>query len=172
MPTGRWSGAMGLSSYQQCRNEWHQNGHDAFWSKAASTASQTRSGRQRELVQPGARDEEGTLTYDAGPPRRTSVDLRFEMDTLVLLHTCPHPLNPVPEYPKSRCASSSVTRPGASRRLLLERLRGECRGFKNTELYRGAAPRRAECVMIRESGLSPTQHDTGSGPAASTGSTS
>ena len=28
------------------------------------------------------------------------VDLRFEMDTLVLLHTCPHPLDPAPEYPR------------------------------------------------------------------------
>ena len=28
------------------------------------------------------------------------VDLRFEMDTLVLLHTCPHPLNPAPQYPR------------------------------------------------------------------------
>ena len=28
------------------------------------------------------------------------VTLRFDMDTLVLLHTCPHPLNPATEYPK------------------------------------------------------------------------
>ena len=31
-----------------------------------------------------------------------SVTLRFEMPTLVVIHTCPHPLNPAPQYP--RCA--------------------------------------------------------------------
>ena len=28
------------------------------------------------------------------------VTLRFEMETLVVMHTCPHPLNPATEYPK------------------------------------------------------------------------
>lgn len=30
-----------------------------------------------------------------------TLDLRFEMDTLVVLHTCPHPMNPATEYPRN-----------------------------------------------------------------------
>ena len=28
------------------------------------------------------------------------LELRFEIDTLILLHTCPHPLNPANAYPR------------------------------------------------------------------------
>ena len=49
-------------------------------------------------------DEDGNMRYvpghsSAGPP-----DLRFEMDTLVVLHTCPHPMNPDDQYPRKPIA--------------------------------------------------------------------
>ena len=44
---------------------------------------------------------DGTMTF---VPDHSSagdtVTLRFEMPTLVVLHTCPHPLNAAPEYPR------------------------------------------------------------------------
>ena len=45
-------------------------------------------------------EDDGNRTFaeghsDAGAP----VDLRFEMDTIVVLHTCPHPMNPASDYP-------------------------------------------------------------------------
>jgi uncharacterized protein YcgI (DUF1989 family) len=45
--------------------------------------------------------EDGTLKFDptAATPG-AEVELRFEMDTLVLLHTCPHPLDPSESYPR------------------------------------------------------------------------
>ena len=41
------------------------------------------------------------MTLDASAAKAgASVELRFEMDTLVLFHTCPHPLNRSPVYPR------------------------------------------------------------------------
>ena len=45
-------------------------------------------------------DDDGNLVFDASAAKPgASITLRFEMDTLVILHTCPHPLNPSEEYP-------------------------------------------------------------------------
>ena len=33
-------------------------------------------------------------------PAGSEVTLRFEMDTLVILHTCPHPLSQAENYPR------------------------------------------------------------------------
>jgi uncharacterized protein YcgI (DUF1989 family) len=44
-------------------------------------------------------DEEGKLSYVPGASKPGSyIDLRFEMDTLVVLSTCQHPLDPNPTY--------------------------------------------------------------------------
>jgi uncharacterized protein YcgI (DUF1989 family) len=65
------------------------------------------------------------------------VDLRFEMDTLVLLHTCPHPLNPAADYPKAPLRiqlrkAAPVPDDDYCRNSRPENVRG----FQNTELYR------------------------------------
>ena len=45
--------------------------------------------------------QEGNLVYVPDNSKAGDyVELRFEMDTLVLMHTCPHPLNPAEEYPR------------------------------------------------------------------------
>ena len=44
---------------------------------------------------------DGSLAYrEDHSPAGSSVTLRFEMPTLVVLHTCPHPLNAAAEYPR------------------------------------------------------------------------
>ena len=67
-----------------------------FWWRAANTAwaavisPQTSIGSARYPI-----DEAGRHDFDSSNSAADAyVDLRFEMDTLVLLHTCPHPLNP------------------------------------------------------------------------------
>ncbi len=46
-------------------------------------------------------DAEGNLSLDAQNKKPgAAVTLRFEMDTLVILHTCPHPLNQAEQYPR------------------------------------------------------------------------
>ena len=45
-------------------------------------------------------DDSGNLSLDtAAAQAGAQITLRFEMDTLVIMHSCPHPLNPASEYP-------------------------------------------------------------------------
>ena len=74
----------------------------ASWSRPRNTASAgailppTSTGSARSWWPMTAR-----MTLDASAAKAgASVELRFEMDTLVLFHTCPHPLNPSPDYPR------------------------------------------------------------------------
>lgn len=92
----------GERNYQRDGNDWLQNGRDSFLVEAAKYGL----GRQdlpanvnwfsKVVV---AKDGSVSLDANAATPG-ASVELRFEMDTLVLLHTCPHPLNTSPTYPR------------------------------------------------------------------------
>jgi uncharacterized protein len=93
----RW----GDTSYQTHRNDWHQNGRDSFLVEAAKYGM----GR-RDLVanvnwfSKVVTDAAGRVTFDPfAATAGAAVELRFDMDTLVLLHTCPHPLDLSPSYP-------------------------------------------------------------------------
>ncbi len=57
-------------------------------------------------------DEAGVIGFDpsAAKPGAT-VELRFEMDTLVLFHTCPHPLDPAAELSAQDRSLRTVRRP-------------------------------------------------------------
>jgi len=64
------------------------------------------------------------------------VDLRFEMDCIVLLHTCPHPLDPSNEYaPKPIRYELYRAAPVPQDDLCRKSCPENERGFKNTELY-------------------------------------
>jgi urea carboxylase-associated protein 2 len=131
----RW----GLASYQQCRNDWHQNGHDAFLVEGGKYGLGRRDlAANVNWFSRIHADEAGTLTFDgAGSRKGASVDLRFEMDTLVLLHTCPHPLNPASEYPKSPVrVELRQSPPVQADDYCLNACEENVRGFQNTMLYR------------------------------------
>ena len=130
----RW----GEKSYQLYRNEWTQNGHDAFLVEAGKYGL----GR-RDLVanvnwfsKVWAADD-GALHFDpthAAPG--TYVDLRFEMDTLVLLHTCPHPLNGAAAYPRKPLGIRIGAAPPVADDDFCKNSRPEnMRGFANNALY-------------------------------------
>jgi urea carboxylase-associated protein 2 len=96
--TARW----GRLRYGDARNDRIQNGYDSFLIEAAKYGMGQRDlGANINWFSKVTSDVEGRLSFDATqlPPGR-SVTLRFEMDTLVLLHTCPHPLNLAPIYPR------------------------------------------------------------------------
>jgi hypothetical protein len=58
------------------------------------------------------------------------------MDTLVLLHTCPHPLNPAAEYPKSPLVYQIFEAdPIAEDDLCKNHCAENGRGFANNALY-------------------------------------
>ena len=90
----------GVKDYQEARNDWHRNARDCFLIELAKWGL-----GKRDLV-PNLNffskvvpDEEGKLTFVPGHSKPgDGIELRFEMDTLVVLNTCQHPLDPDPVY--------------------------------------------------------------------------
>jgi urea carboxylase-associated protein 2 len=131
----RW----GERSYQEYRNDWTQNGHDAFLVEAGKYGLGRRdlAANVNWFSKVSAADD-GTLTFDpANAKPGACVDLRFEMETLVLMHTCPHPLDTAAEYPRKpvRVRLGDAEPVGADD--FCKNSRPEnVRGFANTDLYR------------------------------------
>ena len=98
MADGRW----GMRTYQDHRNDWTQNGHDSFLVEAAKYGLGRRDlAANVNWFSKVAAGDDGTLHFDPAHSRPGgSVALRFEMDTLVLFHTCAHPLDPAAECPR------------------------------------------------------------------------
>jgi urea carboxylase-associated protein 2 len=94
----RW----GETSYQKQRNDWQQNGHDSFLVEAAKYGLGRRDlPANVNWFSKVVVAENGALSLEASAAKPgTSVELRFEMDTLVLLHSCPHPLSMASSYPR------------------------------------------------------------------------
>ena len=128
----------GESSYQADRNDWHQNGHDSFLVEAAKYGLSRRdlasnvNWFSRVVV---ADDGSVCLDQSAAKPG-TSVELRFEMDTLVLFHNCPQPLEPCAAYPKTPVSCEIFEGPPATaddpNRLSAPE---NARGFENNRIF-------------------------------------
>jgi urea carboxylase-associated protein 2 len=90
-----------VRSYQDCHNQWTLSGEHSFLTELAKYGLTERDmAANLNLFSRVTTDDDGNLVFDtsAATPG-ASITLRFEMDTLVILHTCPHPLNPSEEYP-------------------------------------------------------------------------
>lgn len=90
----------GVATYQEKRNDWYRNAHDNFLIELGKHGL-----GKRDLVANVnffSRldvDAEGRMTFHSGNSRAgASVDLRAEMNVLVVLNTCQHPLDPLPHY--------------------------------------------------------------------------
>ena len=130
----RW----GEHRYQEYRNDWYQNGLDAFLVEAGKYGLGRRDlAANVNWFSKVAAAEDGSLTFDPKNSRAgQSVVLRFEMDCLVLLHSCPHPLNPASEYPRRSVLLHFGQAPAVMDDDYCRNFRPEnARGFVNTELY-------------------------------------
>jgi len=80
--------------------------------------------------------ERGEMQFQPGNSTAgDSVELRFEMNTLVVLSTSPHPLDPNPVYAPKALATYRVAFRSAGRGRLLPQFPPENRrGFYNTEI--------------------------------------
>lgn len=90
----------GSLAYQQGRNDWHQNALDGFLIELAKYGLDRRDLMMnvnffsKVEVQP-----DGRMQFVRGHAKAgTAVELRAEMDTLLILNTCQHPMDPNPEY--------------------------------------------------------------------------
>ncbi len=94
------TGKYGTATYQEKRNDWYRNAHDNFLIELGKHGL-----GPRDLVANAnffSRidvDDEGRMTFHPENSKAgASVDLRAEMDVLVVLNTCQHPLDPSPNY--------------------------------------------------------------------------
>ena len=128
----------GKTTYQQCRNDWYQNARDGFLIELGKYGMGPRDLHATvNFFSKVVVDDLGNMQYVAGnSPAGSYVELRAEMNVLVLLNTSPHPLDDAPQYaPKP--VELSVSRVPMPMRD--DRCRTLCpenaRGFVLTELY-------------------------------------
>ena len=91
----------GKVTFQDAHNDYHRNGYDSFLINLAKYGLGKRDmAANVNFFSKIANDDDGNMQYvDGNSKAGDSVTLRFEMDTLVILHCCPHPLNNADEYP-------------------------------------------------------------------------
>jgi urea carboxylase-associated protein 2 len=94
----------GPRDYQSDHNTWHQNGQDAFLVELAKYGLGAADlAANINWFSKIAVDKSGTMSLANDHSQAVNqVTLRFEMDTLILLHTCPHPLDKSTSYPTSQ----------------------------------------------------------------------
>ncbi len=130
----RW----GVARYQEHRNEYHKNAHDSFFIELAKWGLGPRD--LTATVNFFSRIDvaaDGQMTFHRGNSAPGSfVELRAEMNVLIIVNTCQHPLDDSPSYqPKPvHLSLKRIPPPGAD-----DPCRISCpengRGFTLTERY-------------------------------------
>jgi urea carboxylase-associated protein 2 len=128
----------GDGSYQSLRNDFHRNGRDNLLVELGKHGL-----GKRDVVSNVnffariAVGNDGALAWIPANSRPgASVELRFEMDTLVVLSNTPHPLDPATRYqpPRVELTITDGPPPAADDRCRLSRPENG-RGFALTEAY-------------------------------------
>jgi urea carboxylase-associated protein 2 len=90
----------GERTYQEARNDWYRNAHDNFLIELGKHGLGKRDlVANVNLFSRVDVDDEGRMRFHVSEPRPgTYVSLRAEVDVLVVLNTCAHPLDPSPHY--------------------------------------------------------------------------
>ncbi len=130
----RWGGR----DYQSDRNDWHQNGHDAFLVELTKYGlGRADLAANLNLFSKVVADGNGNMALQPGNSNPgDTLSLRFEMDTLVMLHTCPHPLNDAESYPyKSLRIELGLAAPITEDDFCMNLRPENQRGFQNNALY-------------------------------------
>lgn len=128
----------GEGSYQELRNDWHQNAYDSFLVEIAKYGLSV-----RDMVAPVnffskvIVSDRGVMQFVQNASHAGAfVDLRAEMNVLTVLNTCQHPMDPSPTY-HPRPAHLAIRRtlpPAADDRCRTSRPENG-RGFQLTERY-------------------------------------
>jgi hypothetical protein len=128
----------GVKNYQAARNDWHRDARGCFLIELAKWGLGLRDlVPNLNLFSKVTADDEGRLSFAAGNSKAGDhVDLRFEMDTLVVLNTCQHPLDPDPRYhPREVQLEVFQTVPPAADDPCRRSCQENERAFLNTENY-------------------------------------
>lgn len=127
----------GKADYQQLRNDMHRNARDSMLIELGKWGL-----GKRDIVpnvnffSKVSADEDGALRFQSGHSKAGDfVELRFEMNVLVVLSASQHPLDPHAEYAPKPVLLQAVRCSTPSERDLCRNFRPEnVRGFYNTEL--------------------------------------
>jgi len=128
----------GEKNYQTARNEFYRNAHDAFLIELAKWGLGKRDlVPNLNLFSKVVADADGKLSFIPNHSKACGfVDLRFEMNTLVVLNTCQHPLDPDPVYrPRPVKLEVFATPPPAKDDACRNSRPENARAFINTENY-------------------------------------
>jgi uncharacterized protein len=132
----------GARNYQTDRNQWLQNGTDAFLVELAKYGlGRADMAANINWFSRVVADDLGNIRLDtSNHAPGNAVSLRFEMDTLILMHACPHPLNTASSYPfKPVKIDLSKAEPLADDDFCKNFRPENQRGFQNNALYYLAA---------------------------------
>lgn len=128
----------GKTRYQEQRNERYQNGYDSLLNELGKYGLGKRDiGATVNWFSKVVVDEQGALQFDTSHAKQGAyVDLRFEMNTLVVLTTCQHPLDPNPRYePREIHLTAWHSRPPVRNDSCRLKCPENQRGFRNTEMW-------------------------------------
>jgi len=128
----------GERNYQQARNDWYRNAHDNFLVELGKHGFGARDlVANVNFFSRLDADDEGRLAFH---PRNSkagdTIDLRAEMNVLVVLNTCQHPLDPSPGYAPKPVKLTLLKTPPPGADDFCRNFRGENqRSFTLTERY-------------------------------------
>jgi urea carboxylase-associated protein 2 len=128
----------GEKSYQTARNEFYRNGRECFLIELAKWGLGERDlVPNLNLFSKVVADDMGRLSFVPGhSPAGSHVDLRLEMNALVVLNTCQHPLDPDSQYHPRPVRLEVFATPLAAADDACRNSRPEnVRAFLNTENY-------------------------------------
>lgn len=127
----------GATRFQEQRNDYFKNGYDSLLNELGKYGLGKRDVVANvNFFSKVVTDDAGDLHFDESNSRAGSyVDLRFEMNTLVVLATCQHPLDPTLEYrPREVRIAGFAAAPAAEDDACRTRCPENKRGFRNTEM--------------------------------------
>jgi len=128
----------GEARYQEYRNDYHKNARDGFVIELAKYGLSARDlAAPVNLFGKVVVTDNGAMRFVPGHSKAGMyVELRAEMNVLVILNTCPHPLDPNPKYePKPvHLSIRRVDAPSLTDPCRVSRPENE-RGFVLTERY-------------------------------------
>jgi urea carboxylase-associated protein 2 len=128
----------GKRDYQSDHNKWLQNGHDAFLVELAKYGLGVRDlAANINWFSKVGISNDGAMSLDKDHSKVGSqLTLRFDMDTLVLMHTCPHPLDKSEDYPRKKiCIELGSATEMADDDYCKNLCAENARGFQNNALY-------------------------------------
>jgi urea carboxylase-associated protein 2 len=132
------AGKYGQARYQEHRNDCYKNAYDAFVIELAKYGLTVRDlAATINFFSKVVVNDKGNMQFVSGHSRPGDyVELRSEMNVLVVLNTCQHPLDPIPRYQPKRVHLSvrKVDAPGMRDPCRVSRPENE-RGFVLTERY-------------------------------------